>query len=59
MEESAMVHIREITVAKAHEGEHDHSGPTWWGSDAILDILGGSVLDVLLSLIDAKGKGGS
>lgn len=54
-----MVHIREITVAKAHEGEHDHSGPTWWGSDAILDILGGSVLDVLLSLIDAKGKGGS
>lgn len=52
-----MVHLKTISVRKANSGEDDDLPIIT--IEQLLALLGGSVQDVLLTIIEAKGKGGS
>ena len=52
-----MVHLKTISVRKATTIEDDDL-PVF-SIEQLLALLGGSVQDVLLTIIEAKGKGGS
>jgi hypothetical protein len=51
-----MLHIKRITVAKADMDDDDNGRP-FLSLDDLFALLGGSVQDVLLSLVEAKNKG--
>lgn len=52
-----MLHIKRITVAKADMDDDNDNGRPFLSLDDLLALLGGSVQDVLLSLVEAKNKG--
>jgi hypothetical protein len=56
--EGCVMHLRNISVAKASSGDdsEDEHGQNSKSASDITAILGGSVQDVLLSLIQALGK---
>jgi hypothetical protein len=49
-----MTHIKRVSVAKA---DHNEDQGNTFDPTAILAVLGGTVQQVLLNLVTAKGKG--